>query len=133
MRVDFYQVSGRFHDPLEVASILIGKAFPETSDIVVVGPSTLLEELDQRLWETPQGRFLAHGIEDGRAPIQLRREPPDRAGILINLDADADLPVGSFERVLEIVPDDELVKSRLRRRWKDWKSRGAELHHHVLK
>jgi len=33
MRIDFYEMSGRFSDPVEVAGVLVGKAFPATSDI----------------------------------------------------------------------------------------------------
>jgi len=132
-RVDFYQMSGRFRDPLEVAAILVGKAFPATSEIFVAGKPALLEALDRKLWEKPAGRFLPHGINDELAPIRLGEQPPVKSELLINLDPEAGLPDGHFQRVLEIVPPDESLKQALRRRWTEWKARGAELHHHVLK
>tara|TARA_Y100001933_G_scaffold233494_1_gene252856 strand:+ start:31 stop:432 length:402 start_codon:yes stop_codon:yes gene_type:complete len=133
MRIDFYEMSGRFSDPVEVAGVLVGKAFPATSDIAVVGTREQLSALDARLWDKPDGRFLAHGIDEAAAPIRLLDAAPERAGLLINLAADAEIPGGDYQRVLEIVPPDEQAKKRLRQRWMDWKSRGAELHHHLLK
>ena len=133
MRVDFYEMSGRFDDPLEVACILVGKAYPAIDDIAVVGPRETLERLDERLWEKPAGRFLPHGIDDDRAPVRLAVDAPERTRLLINLDASAPLPTGRYDRVLEIVPPDEDARPRLRRRWTEWKTAGAELHHHLLK
>ena len=133
MRVDFYEMSGRFDDPLEVACILVGKAYPAVDDIAIVGPRETLERLDERLWETPTGRFLPHGIDDGRAPIVLADRAPERTRLLINLDASAPLPAGRYDRVLEIVPPHEDARPRLRRRGTEWTAAGAELHHHRLK
>ena len=132
-RIDFYEMSGRFTDPIEVAGVLVSKAFPATADIAVIGNRAQLKALDARLWEKPDGRFLPHGIDDATAPIRLVDKAPERASLLINLDADAELPAGSYERVLEVVPPDEQAKKRLRQRWTEWKARGADLHHHLLK
>ena len=84
------------------------------------------------LWDTTcAGGFRS--IDEAAAPIRLLDAAPERAGLLINLAADAEIPGGDYQRVLEIVPPDEQAKKRLRQRWMDWKSRGAELHHHLLK
>ncbi|MFO7762636.1 MAG: DNA polymerase III subunit chi [Wenzhouxiangellaceae bacterium] len=132
-RIDFYEMSGRFTDPVKVAGVLVGKAFPATADIAVVGGRRQLEALDARLWDKPDGRFLPHGIDDATAPIRLVDKAPETAALLINLDAEAEIPAGSYQRVLEIVPPDEQARKRLRQRWLDWKSRGADLYHHLLK
>ncbi|HMB38494.1 MAG TPA: DNA polymerase III subunit chi [Wenzhouxiangellaceae bacterium] len=133
MRIDFYEMSGRFTDPVEVAGVLVCKAFPATTDIAVVGTREQLSALDGRLWDKPDGRFLAHGVDDTAAPIRLLSTAPERAALLINLAADSEMPTGEYQRVLEIVPPDEQAKKRLRQRWMDWKVRGGELHHHLLK
>ena len=133
MRIDFYEMSGRFDDPLEVACVLVGKAFPASRPIAVVGTGQQLTALDERLWQMPGGRFLPHGIDDQAAPIRLGRTAPPKAELLINLDADAPLPDGEFRRVLEIVPPGEDSRPALRKRWVAWKKTGAEMHHHVLK
>lgn len=133
MRIDFYEMSGRFTDPVEVAGVLVGKAFPATSDIAVVGTREQLSSLDVLLWDKPDGRFLPHGVDDASVPIRLLSSPPERAALLINLAGGSEMPTGQYERVLEIVPPDEQAKKRLRQRWMDWKTRGADLHHHLLK
>lgn len=133
MRVDFYEMSGRFTDPLFVAGVLIGRAWPKAASLAVVATRADLEKLDEKLWSDPEGRFLPHQIGRSSAPIQLLEDAPDAAEILINLDPAAPLPGGKFDRVLEIVPPDESLKAKLRERWVAWKERGADVHHHVLK
>ena len=133
MRVDFYEMSGRFTDPLFVAGVLAGRAWPASSPVAIVGERDQLEQLDRQLWSEPDGRFLPHALDDDSAPIRLLEIPPDAAAVLINLDPAAALPKGRFERVLEIIPPDESLKQQLRDRWKAWKQQGAELHHHVLR
>ena len=133
MRVDFYEMSGRFTDPLFVAGVLVGRAWPAASPVAIIAPRAQLETLDDQLWHAPEGRFLPHGIGQPEAPIQLLEDAPERAAILINLDPRAPLPEGQFDRILEIVPPDETLKTKLRERWKAWKTRGADVHHHVLK
>lgn len=132
MRVDFYEMSGRFTDPLFVAGVLVGRAWPQAATVALVARRAELEALDELLWKTPEGRFLPHGIAQPEAPIRLLEEAPDSAEVLINLDPSAPLPGGRFERVLEIVPPDESLKQPLRERWKAWKTRGADVHHHLL-
>jgi DNA polymerase III subunit chi len=133
MRVDFYEMSGRFTDPLFVAGVLIGRAWPKADSVAVVAPRIQLEQLDERLWMEPEGRFLPHQVGPSKAPIQLLEDAPDQVEVLINLDPGAPLPGGRFERILELIPPDEGIKARLRERWKAWKERGAEVHHHLLK
>lgn len=133
MRVDFYEMSGRYTDPLFVARVLIARAWSASPALAVVAPRAELERLDELLWAEPEDRFLPHAIGRSSAPIQLLEDAPDAADILVNLDPNAPLPGGRFERVLEIVPPDESLKARLRERWMAWKKRGADLHHHVLK
>jgi DNA polymerase III subunit chi len=133
MRVDFYEMSGRFTDPLFVARVLIARAWPAAPALAVVAPRAELERLDELLWAEPEDRFLPHAIGRSNAPIQLLEDAPDAADILVNLDPSAPLPGGRFERVLEIVPPDESLKAKLRERWVAWKKRGADVHHHVLR
>jgi len=133
MRIDFYEISGRFSDPLFVATVLVGRAWPKARSVAVVAPAAQLRELDERLWSEPKGRFLPHGINQTAAPIVLAEDAPDEAEVLINLDPSAPLPGGRFERVLELVPSDASTREKLRDRWRAWQQRGAELNHHVLK
>ncbi len=141
MRVDFYEMKGRYTDPLFVAAVLSGRAWPSCGRLAIVGGPEQLDQLDERLWHEPKGRFLPHiRIRSGQQPdstadrtIVLSEQSPDHSDVLINLVPEGALPAGQFTRVLEIVPQDETLKQALRQRWSDWKQRGADLHHHVLK
>ena len=140
MRVDFYEMSGRYTDPLFVAAVLCGRAWPACGKLTIVGSAGQLNELDERLWHEPAGRFLPHARADAADrqsladnAILLSEQAPAACNLLINLQPDAALPEGDYTRILEIVPQDEQLKQALRQRWMDWKQRGAELHHHRLK
>lgn len=131
MQVDFYQMGGRFDDPLTVTCILVGKAWPKVKEIAVVAQPEQLKALDEALWQMPEGRFLPHGQE--AAPIRLLEKAPPTAELLINLDPASPLPEGTYDRVLEIVPATEDAREPLRERWRAWTARGAKLNHHALK
>jgi DNA polymerase-3 subunit chi len=133
LQVDFYQMGGRFADPLTVAALLVSKAWPKLADIAIVAESEQLSQLDQALWSTPTGRFFPHGVDDDTAPIRLVSQAPNKAQLLINLNPDAPLPDGDFERVCELVPATDQAREPLRERWRAWQARGATLKHHALK
>jgi hypothetical protein len=80
MRVDFYEMGGRFSDPLYVAGVLVSKAWPATREIAVVGNAADLAKLDEQLWAQPQGRFLPHdrGEIEGADPAAGGRTRPGR-------------------------------------------------------
>ncbi|MEM1081313.1 MAG: DNA polymerase III subunit chi [Pseudomonadota bacterium] len=141
MRVDFYVMSGRFTDPLTVAAILCGKAWPACGRLAVVGSAAQLDELDERLWHEPDGRFLPHtrlqpdqqDTPTDHAFIALCEQAPENTDVMINLQPDGPMPEGRYQRILEIVPQHESLKQALRQRWRNWQGRGVELHHHELK
>ncbi len=133
LQVDFYQMGGRFADPLTVTALLVSKAWPQLDDIAVVASKKQLDALDETLWSTPTGRFFPHARDDDTAPIRLLTQAPSQARLLINLSPDAPLPAGDFERVCELVPATEEAREPLRARWRAWQARGATLNHHALK
>ena len=133
-------MTGRYTDPLFVAAVLCGRAWPACGTLSIVGESGQLNELDERLWHEPNGRFLPHSRVQANesssladSAILLSEQAPAACDLLINLQPDGPLPEGDYTRILEIVPQDESLKQALRTRWKNWKQRGAELHHHKLK
>ena len=133
MQVDFYQMGGRFIDPVMVTCLLVGKAWPSVSDIAIVTTPDQVEALDDALWSSAQGRFFPHETGAGIAPIQILTQAPRSAQLLINLDPSSPLPEGEYARVLEIVPATEEAREPLRDRWRAWKAKGAALNHHALK
>jgi len=133
MQVDFYQMGGRFTDPLMVTCLLVGKAWPSISDIAIVTTDAQVDALDEALWTLAEGRFFPHSRAPAKAPIQVHAFAPQAATLLINLDPKAPMPEGIYDRVLEIVPATEAAREPLRERWRAWQARGAKLNHHQLK
>jgi DNA polymerase-3 subunit chi len=133
LQVDFYQMGGRFADPLTVTALLVSKAWPKLEDIAIIADAEQLNALDETLWSTPSGRFFPHALDDDTAPIRLLTNAPPKAQLLINLNPDAPLPDGDFDRVCELVPATDQAREPLRERWRAWQARGATLNHHALK
>lgn len=138
-RVDFYllPVEG---DPVMIACRLCDKAVAGGSKVYVRADATRADELDGALWSFRQGGFIAHerwsgtAIEDPQPSVLIgTAEPPDtHRGVLLNLCEDVPPWFSSFDRVLEIVPNQEQAKARSRERYRFYKDRGYELGTHNL-
>lgn len=97
--------------------------------------AALAEDLDGALWSFRQGGFVAHeryhgaAVEDPQPPVLLGAgEPPaSHRGVLINLEADVPPWFSSFERVLEVVPEDAALRAQSRERFRFYRERGYEL------
>ncbi len=102
-------------------------------------------ELDKLLWQYPNGRFLPHqvlglgvlglGKGKGVAPIQEPitigcDEPNDLDQVLINLAQDIPRFFGRFDRVAEIIVQEQRDLGRERYKW--YRDRGYPLFHHEL-
>lgn len=132
MQVDFYQLGGRYQDPIEVTAVLVAKAWPAHPRIAIVARPEQLPGLDAQLWQTPAERFLPHELAPTSAPISLMTQAPETADVLINLDPLNALPDGLYQRVLEIIPADASAREPLRQRWRAWQQRGHTPRHHRL-
>lgn len=94
--------------------------------------------LDELLWTWRQDSFLPHGIlgEAGEPapPILLGHagEPDTHTDVLINLAPEVPLFFGRFERVAELVDDQEQRKQQGRARYGFYRDRGYELQTHRL-
>ncbi|HMM58115.1 MAG TPA: DNA polymerase III subunit chi [Rudaea sp.] len=132
-RADFYLIAKpRFRgDPLALVCELARRAFESGQRALILARSLeQAEALDEKLWEFDADAFVPHQIagddDDAITPVLIVPpgvQTPDRA-LVINLRDDA--VAGSFERVLEVVPDDETQRAGSRDRWKTYKGAGIE-------
>ena len=140
MRADFYLVAKpRFlEQPLLLVCELARKAHDGGQPCLILArDSQQAEELDDLLWEFDADAYLPHQIagqqdDDDETPILIvtpGTDTPDRA-LVINLRDD--IAPGAYERVLEVVPADESAREPLRKRWTDYKARGAALAKHDM-
>jgi len=110
--------------------------------VVYCTDQTLLERFDLMLWGFEATAFVPHVLADDalapQTPVWLSSKPiqppagPGPAVWLLNLDEDCAPGAEHYERVLEIVPQDEASVQAGRKRWRQYKSQGHDLHAHDL-
>ncbi|MBS0557639.1 MAG: DNA polymerase III subunit chi [Proteobacteria bacterium] len=138
-RADFYLIAKpRFRDdPLRLVCELAKRALESGQATLILARSVeQAEALDEKLWEFDEAAFIPHQLagddDDALTPVLIVPPgvaTPDRA-MVINLRDDA--VAGIFERVLEVVPDDETQRAGSRERWKAYKAAGIEIAKHDM-
>jgi DNA polymerase-3 subunit chi len=138
-KADFYLIAKpRFRgDPLLLVCELAKNAFESGQRTLIFARSPeQAEQLDEKLWDFDENAFVPHQIagdeDDAITPVLIVPPgvpTPDRA-LVINLRDDA--VAGTFERVLEVVPDDETQRAGSRERWKTYKAAGIEVAKHDM-
>ena len=106
---------------------------------VLVNDGQQAAELDQLMWTFSQGSFTPHetfsgSIENEQTPILIGTgEAPDSwHDILITLTEDVPPFFSRFERVIEIVGNDESQKKNARDRFRFYRDRGYALQSHPV-
>ena len=136
-KVDFYTGSS---DKLRTACQLSHKAMQNGLRVLLHTPDeTITETLDKLLWHYPATAFIPHCRSDDAAanemPVVLghQQETFPHSELLISLHTTC-LPFFSrFERVIEIVSDNEEDARTGRERYKFYKDRGYEMRHFDLR
>lgn len=130
-------------DRLAYACRLLRKAVRKGAGVAVTGPAAALDGFDRLLWTFDDTEFLPH--------LRLRRaaSPPARQQatpvwlvddaqqavhlpVLVNL---GDEPVTGFEtyqRLIEIVSQDETAREAARLRWRHYLGRGYAINRHEV-
>ncbi len=123
-------------DKLDYACRLLRATQKKSAQVLVLGQIDALKLLSAKLWAMSPTEFLPHCLVDAAAeviahsPIVLSLDLPNSAAesqVLLNLGAA--LPAGfeRFERLLEIVGQNEADLQAARTRWKHYKDRGYAL------
>lgn len=138
-RADFYLIDKpRFReDPLLLVCELAKRAFASTQPALILARSLdQAEELDEKLWAFDENAFVPHqiaGDDDDEVTAVLIVPPDVRVAdrpLVINLRDDC--APGLFERVLEVVPADEAMRTGSRERWKTYRQAGFEVSKHDM-
>jgi DNA polymerase-3 subunit chi len=99
----------------------------------------MAEHLDRLLWTFEEGSFLPHGllgkIDEARTPVLIGRgdDPGAEDQVLINLAPEVPPFFGRFERLCEPVDLEPAVRNAARERYRYYRDRGYELHHHDIR
>lgn len=136
-------VAFHFNAPgkLAYACRLLRKAAAGGNTVAVLGDQAMLAKLDEQLWSFSALDFVPHGqisqlSEPQRAdtPIWLCESAEQGAGrqVLVNLTQAVPSGVERFDRVIEVVSQDEADRTSARQRWKQYTSQGYEIVRHDL-
>ena len=134
-KVDFYTGS---EDKLRTACQLSHKAMQNGLRVLLHAPDeTIVRKIDQLLWHFPATAFMPHCLSNeadaATMPVVIGRDETfPHSKLLISLH-NICLPFFSrFERVIEIVGQDDEDAKLGRDRYKFYKDRGYELRHFDL-
>jgi len=129
-------------NPLRATAGLVAKAYAQGRRVRVATPDAqTTAELDRLLWELQPESFLPHvtlaSPHAAATPIIVDHAASHdgAADVLINLSHAGAEPPGyfaRFERLFEIVGQEEAVATAGRERWKFYKARGYPLTHTVM-
>jgi DNA polymerase-3 subunit chi len=134
-RVDFYSNA---EPKLQVACQLVAKATRRQLRVVVYAPDENTARDFDKLWTDQAIGFvpdcMAHHAPASETPVVIARggaEMPHYQ-VIVNLHADSPPSFGRFERLIELVGAGDDDRRLARDRYRFYRDRGYEIHHHDL-
>ena len=140
-RVSFYILKSQdIHSRQQIACRLAEKAWREGHQVFIYTENAQQSAaMDEALWTFRPESFVPHQILESAntiaAPVLISHDntpPPRLMDVLINLNAEQPMFFSQFERLAEIIDDDEQVKQYGRQRYKFYQDRGYPLETHHL-
>lgn len=128
------------NDRLIYACRWLRKAVNLGARVVVVGMPETVRSLDRLLWTVSETEFLPHCLDTAdphvvaRSPIVLASnlDAPVHRQVLLNLGKSVPAGYEQFERVTEVVTQDDTERQLARDRWKHYQTRGCGITRHDL-
>ncbi len=134
--IDFYFNAD---DRLQVACRLAGKAYSQKKKLLIFATANeTARRIDNLLWTWQQLSFIPHCLAGDplalHTPILITTESadPPECDVLLNLAEDCPPFFERYERLLEIVGQDDEGRSQGRSRFKFYKERGYAIGTHDL-
>lgn len=135
-RIDFYSNA---ESRIQVACQLVARAAREQSLVVVYAPDQgAARSFDKLLWTYQAIGFVPHCLEtdplSSETPVVIASDDSGLAHyrILVNLHSESPPSFSRFERLIEIVSTEEEDRQQARGRFRFYRDRGYEIHHHDL-
>jgi DNA polymerase III subunit chi len=132
-RIDFHTNVG---DPLAYACRLARKAYAGGSALVVLAEARRLAAFDEQLWSFQPLEFVPHCMAKSplaqETPVVLASNLDDAPHhqVLVNLGAPVSAQFARFERLIEIVGNDEDDLVAGRERFRFYRDRGYAIETH---
>ncbi len=135
-RIDFYQLTEQQHDQDRVVCQLCQKAWENNQfTLLLTQDAQQTAHLDRQLWVFDDDSFVPHDAQDSaefKSPILIQNEaqPKGDRQLLINLSNSIPGYFAQFERVIELVTEQN--KQQAREHYNFYRERGYPLNHHTL-
>ena len=127
-------------DPLDVARRVAAKAYGQGRQVMIYAPDpATADAIDRLLWTTPALGFIPHCRDSdalaGETPVLIgtRTDTPRSADVMINLHAEQPPAFARFERLVEIIGQDDPGREQGRERYRFYQARGYALQTHDLR
>jgi len=134
--IDFYFNAA---DRLQVACRLAGKALAQRKRLLIYAPQPdTAQRIDRILWTWPATGFVPHCFAHDplatETPVLIASDDaaPDAGELLLNLDESCPPHFERFERLLEVVGQDDDARSAGRERYRYYRDRGYPIRNHDL-
>ena len=126
--------------PLDVARRVAAKAHGQGKQVMIYAPdAAVADTIDRLLWTTPALAFVPHCRDSdalaGETPVLIGTDANAvrEADVMINLHTEPPPAFARFERLVEIVGQDEDGIDQGRARYRFYKARGYALQTHDLR
>jgi DNA polymerase-3 subunit chi len=127
-------------DPLDVARRIAAKAYGQGKQVMIYAPdAAVADAIDRLLWTTPALGFVPHCRDSdalaGETPVLIgtHADALNSADVMINLHVEQPPAFARFERVVEIIGQDEAGLEPGRARYRFYQTRGYALKTHDLR
>ena len=138
-RIDFYLLASAEVKPLDIICRLIDKAYQRGHRLFVYTETMPeAEMIDEALWTFRDDSFIPHLLQNEGSfpppPVQLGPQEPSSHfnDILVNCHTQIPSWFHRFNRVLEIVPEEETAKVASRERYRQYRAAQCEVMTHNL-
>ncbi len=139
-RVDFYILEQQHAEArARFACRLAEKAWQQGNQVYIhTGNAEESRRLDELLWTFRAGSFVPHALDGDEAadeaPIHIGHgdEPRHHDQVLINLAPEVPLFFSRFERVADLVDQDDETRKQGRERFRFYRDRGYPLENHTI-
>ena len=121
-------------DPLDVARRVATKAHGQGKRVMIYAPDpTVADSIDRLLWTTPATGFVPHCRDSdtlaNETPVLIgsNAEALRTADVMINLHTEQPEAFARFERLVEIIGQDDAGRDQGRARYRFYQARGYAL------
>ena len=135
-QIDFYQLGTQHQNANQLVCQLCQKAYDNKQYTLLLTQSPeQTAQLDRQLWTFSEDSFIPHDAQESsgfKTPILIhdQHQPNGERSLLINLSGSIPDYFAQFERVIELVTDDNKLQARAHYRY--YQERGYPLKHHNL-